>query len=177
MLDPMAGSGTTLVVLRLRGHVAIGFDTDPLARLISSVWCTDINPAAVLRERRRTELGRKSLETNPPGERLSRGADEETRLFVRYWFDLVNRRQLRAIADEISYVREIATRNALWCAFSRLIIAKARRVLRDGPFAQPTAPSPRQGPISTTSELSSSRPHGRRTCSLLRHCHSARGYH
>ena len=49
VLDPMAGSGTTLVVARSRGHAAIGFDTDPLARLISSVWCADMDATAVLR--------------------------------------------------------------------------------------------------------------------------------
>jgi hypothetical protein len=31
VLDPMAGSGTTLVTAKLRGHEAIGFDRDPLA--------------------------------------------------------------------------------------------------------------------------------------------------
>src|SRR2546423_11288763 len=37
VLDPMAGSGTTLVEARLRGRNAVGYDIDPLARLIAQV--------------------------------------------------------------------------------------------------------------------------------------------
>jgi SAM-dependent methyltransferase len=127
VLDPMAGSGTTLVVARTRGHLAIGFDTDPLAHLISSVWCADIVPTVVLRaaEKVQTEALARWREI-PQAEAYPDGADEETRSFVRYWFDVVNRRQLRALADEIGGIRSVPTRNALWCAFSRLIIAKAR---------------------------------------------------
>ena len=43
VLDPMAGSGTTLVHARAQGHQAIGCDTDPLALLIARAWCSDIN--------------------------------------------------------------------------------------------------------------------------------------
>jgi hypothetical protein len=54
------------------------------------------------------------------------GGDDETREFVRYWFDLTNRRQLRALSEGISIQRGETIRSALWCAFSKLIIAKAR---------------------------------------------------
>jgi DNA modification methylase len=37
VLDPMAGSGTTLVEAKLAGRNALGFDIDPLARLIAEV--------------------------------------------------------------------------------------------------------------------------------------------
>src|SRR5215510_14896885 len=37
VLDPMSGSGTTLVQARLMGRLAIGYDIDPLARLIAKV--------------------------------------------------------------------------------------------------------------------------------------------
>src|SRR5947209_8752942 len=43
VLDPMSGSGTTLAVARMRGHEVIGFDSDPLAVLISQVWCSHID--------------------------------------------------------------------------------------------------------------------------------------
>ena len=42
VVDPMVGSGTTLVEAVLRGRVAIGCDVDPLARLIAKVKATPI---------------------------------------------------------------------------------------------------------------------------------------
>jgi len=57
-------------------------------------------------------------------EAYPRGADDETKLFVRYWFDETNRRQLTALSRAISRVRNSAARDILWCAFSRLIITK-----------------------------------------------------
>src|SRR5258706_10546954 len=41
VLDPMVGSGTTAVVARAKGHYAVGFDSDPLAVMLSSTWCAD----------------------------------------------------------------------------------------------------------------------------------------
>src|ERR1043166_32695 len=55
ILDPMAGSGTTVVVSRLLGHEALGFDTDPLALLIARAWSSDVN-ADVLRKAARRVL-------------------------------------------------------------------------------------------------------------------------
>jgi hypothetical protein len=52
VLDPMAGSGTTLVTARLRGHEAIGFDRDPLAVLIARAWLTNVEVGKA-EERRR----------------------------------------------------------------------------------------------------------------------------
>jgi len=37
VMDPMAGSGTTLVEARLLGRNVIGYDIDPLARLIAQL--------------------------------------------------------------------------------------------------------------------------------------------
>src|ERR1700733_14140424 len=47
VLDPMAGSGTTLVTAKLRGHEAIGYDRDPLAVLIARSWLTDVTKTEV----------------------------------------------------------------------------------------------------------------------------------
>jgi hypothetical protein len=121
----MAGSGTTLVVARALGHESIGFDTDPLAVLLASVWCNDVRKTATLRVaekvcaravRRADSL---SLALAYPV-----NADEETRRFARYWFDRTNRRQLTALAESIHDVSDGRIRNVLWCAFSRLIITK-----------------------------------------------------
>ena len=44
VVDPMVGSGTTIVTARLNGHQAVGFDTDPLALLIAKAWSSDVDP-------------------------------------------------------------------------------------------------------------------------------------
>jgi hypothetical protein len=124
VLDPMAGSGTTMVIARMLGHEAIGFDTDPLAVLIAAVWCDDVDPATVMAAAERILAAAASWKSLAAREAYPVGADEECRAFVRYWFDPASRRQLAALAIEIQRVRNLMVRRLLWCAFSRLIIVK-----------------------------------------------------
>lgn len=125
VLDPMSGSGTTLAVARALGHHALGFDTDPLAILIARAWCANVDPERVelaaervLRRAEAIHLRIPVRDAYPPG------ADDETRRFIRYWFDPRNRRELAALATVILRVRAQEIRTVLLCAFSRLIIAK-----------------------------------------------------
>jgi DNA modification methylase len=125
ILDPMLGSGTTAVVARMKGHKAIGFDTDPLALLIAKSWVSNLNPKhfrsvakRVLAEAKTKYQSLKIGDAYPPG------ADSETKAFIRFWFDATNRRQLAALAASISEVKDSVGRTLLWCAFSRLIITK-----------------------------------------------------
>jgi len=125
VLDPMAGSGTTLVVARTLGHEAIGFDTDPLAVLLARVWCGDVSESSAQRVAERVlEVARKRARGLPLRDAYPPDAHDETREFVRYWFDDTNRRQLAALARAISDVQSGTVRGVLWCAFSRLIITK-----------------------------------------------------
>jgi len=141
VLDPMAGSGTVLAVARAHGHLAIGFDLDPLAVLLASVWTRTID-ANRLRDKATEVLDRAKAKFVQLPSRLAypRGADRETREFITYWFDDFTRRQLTALAGAIGDVRERASRELLWCGFSRLIITK-------------------QAGASLAMDLSHSRPH------------------
>lgn len=125
VLDPMAGSGTTLVTARAQGHKAVGFDTDPLAVLITRAWCSNIDKVK-LRKKATEVVVRARSHSNyiSFGEAYPRNADSETRKFTRFWFDSTNRRQLKALADAIFGVRDEQLRVLLWCAFSKLIITK-----------------------------------------------------
>jgi DNA modification methylase len=129
VLDPMSGSGTTLVCARSRGHRAIGCDTDPLALLIARAWCTDVEPeslkfrAKLVLERARTLNERLTADESYP-----KNADIETRRFIDFWFDQQNRRELSALATCISGVRARTERDLLWCSFSRMIISKTSGV-------------------------------------------------
>ncbi len=125
ILDPMAGSGTTLVAARLRGHKAIGFDRDPLAVLLASTWVADINADLVTQKGFQVlERARKRYAKLTSKDAFPIGADNETKEFVQFWFDSDNRKQLTALAASISAVRDQNVKNVLWCAFSRLIITK-----------------------------------------------------
>jgi hypothetical protein len=125
VLDPMMGSGTVLACARARGHEALGVDLDPLAVLIARVWTESLDCVAV------AYTGKRTLARARAGGVASRvlgsypdAADDETRAFMRYWFDVRARRQLTWLASAIRGISDDAIRRALWCAFSRLIIAK-----------------------------------------------------
>jgi len=125
VLDPMAGSGTVLAVARTLGHEALGIDLDPLAVLLAGVWTRTVN-AHTVREMASEVLATAkqkfdllSVRQSYPSE-----SDEETRKFIRYWFDGHARRQLVALSSSINIIRDPATRDLLWCALSRLIITK-----------------------------------------------------
>jgi hypothetical protein len=125
VLDPMLGSGTTIVAARLRGHRAIGFDTDPLAILMAKVWSSDMDAARLRREAIRVVEDAAERYTGLAWrEAYPAGADDETCAFVRFWFDGTSRRQLAALSAAISQVKNPANRDSLWCALSRLIITK-----------------------------------------------------
>jgi DNA modification methylase len=121
----MVGSGTTAVVARRLGHHAVGYDTDPLAVLIATAWCSDVPEHRVREAAKRIHRNAsRDYREIPLGEAYPPYADDETRSFTRYWFDETNRRQLAALAHEIHSRRDPHIRNLLWCAFSRLIITK-----------------------------------------------------
>jgi hypothetical protein len=125
VLDPMMGSGTVLAMARSKGHKGIGFDVDPLAVLIAKVWTTAFNPDEI-RDKANDVLdaAKENFKSLSERDAYPLHADEETRQFVRYWFDGYARRQLTALALTIGRLRCEITRNVLWCAFSRLIISK-----------------------------------------------------
>ncbi|HXC50656.1 MAG TPA: hypothetical protein VN634_07230 [Candidatus Limnocylindrales bacterium] len=119
----MMGSGTVLAVARARGHRAIGYDIDPLSVLIASVWTRSIDEAAVSKKAKDV-LSRAQVIFGSSDDDYPKNSDDETRRFMRYWFDKKCRRQLTALSQAIDRVRDTAIRDVLWCGFSRLIITK-----------------------------------------------------
>lgn len=125
VVDPMAGSGTTIVAARLHGHRAFGFDTDPLALLIAQASSCDINPDHLRRLAiQALKDAQRRYRSLTSGTAYPKHANEETRAFIRFWFDAVNRQQLTVLSTSIASVHDTNARAVLWCAFSRMIITK-----------------------------------------------------
>jgi DNA modification methylase len=126
VLDPMTGSGTVVAVARAKGHQAIGVDIDPLAVLLAGVWTRSIDPGEVNDKAEQVlDKAKAAFSSLKSGGAYPIGSDEETQKFIRYWFDDYARRQLTVLSNTIRRVQDEATRNALWCGFSRLIITKS----------------------------------------------------
>jgi DNA modification methylase len=128
VLDPMAGSGTTPAMAQRLGHNAVAFDTDPLAIKIAGAWCAKVDEIEFLQESIFVLHSAQAAEREYGGKGNVVFEDEETIKFSEFWFDPVARRQLAALAIEISAVRSKSVRLLLWCAFSRMIVTKEKGV-------------------------------------------------
>ena len=125
ILDPMAGSGTSLVIARALGHQAVGCDTDPLAVSIARAWCSEVySDKLTKRAKLVLEDAMKHAKEITPDEAYPFGADNETKQVISFWYDENNRIQLTALSNSISRVNDSNEKNLLWIAFSRLIITK-----------------------------------------------------
>jgi DNA modification methylase len=127
VLDPMQGSGTTVLEAYFTGRRSLGFDIDPLANIITTVKTTPINPLLVLQvsnsmlRKAATSVKERSLEIFLA---LEHRWDVETRQFVDYWFDTDTQIELMALTLEIERVSDPAIRNFLKAALSAIIITK-----------------------------------------------------
>ena len=142
VLDPMAGSGTTIVEAVLLKREAFGFDIDPLALRLCTVKTMWLDPQ---------ELEKKGLEiiegatTTGNSERLLRRElearfDIETREFLDYWFLPETQLELLSLILTIERTTESPVRDFFELVFSSAIIAKT-------------------GGVSLARDLAHSRPH------------------
>ena len=117
VLDPMVGSGTTLVEAALLGRRAWGADIDPLARLIAKAKATPVPTAS-------WDLAIEQVETGL----VEASGDASWRPdlpMLERWF-------LPSVATDLSRLRTLIStiycepevRDLLWVAFSALIIAR-----------------------------------------------------
>jgi DNA modification methylase len=117
VLDPMAGSGTTLVEGRLLGRQVWGVEIDPLTHRIAKAKATPVDPQAL------------DLATNTIGSLLLRGGlDDGWRPDLPNfdkWFHPRVAEQLAALRQAIHQVEaDPEVVNLLWVMFSSLIVAR-----------------------------------------------------
>jgi SAM-dependent methyltransferase len=124
ILDPMCGSGVVLRQAAMLDHEAIGFDIDPLAVLMSSVWTRrTIQPhirelgveiVKGARRYRKTHLDLPWVNTC-----------NETREFIEYWFEEGQRNDLASLVAAISRRSTDSKITQIFrLAVSRIIVTK-----------------------------------------------------
>ena len=141
VLDPMSGSGATLVEGWLLGRNVVGVDLDPLAVRQSLAKTTAVDPDTlsrfgvnVLAHAHELCAGYRAFDS------VAETWDQETRKFVDYWFLPQTQHELAALVLAIRAVTSLEMRRLLEVLFSSVIVTKS-------------------GGVSLARDLAHSRPH------------------
>lgn len=129
VLDPMVGSGTTLIEARLTGRHSIGYDIDPLARLIARVKSREVKDErikqaheTIMRRAKRDLAALRSVAVPAAVRERATPPDFPNR---DHWFSPEVSETLAILSYHISQTpMSIAARDFLWVAFASLILAK-----------------------------------------------------
>jgi len=135
VLDPMLGSGTTLVEAMLLNRKGIGIDIDPLALLQSEVKTHVVEPN-ILESVSKTIANQATISLMEGGypkdendiERYLVDYDEDTKKFFNFWFLPKTIAELNLLVEKINQVENGPLKKALEMAFSATIIQKSSGV-------------------------------------------------
>ena len=135
VLDPMCGSGVTLLEGWLARRSVVGVDLDPLARRQSRARTTalaphDVRGAGRSALQRAVELHAGNSHPANPLDVIRGGMDDPTRKFLDYWFFPETQRELAALILAIRAEPEPNLRNLLEVVFSSTIVTKSGGVSR-----------------------------------------------
>lgn len=132
VLDPMMGSGTTIVEALLAARRAIGLDLDPLAFLITQVKTTPISREQLTQagEKVLSEAATILLENDCIKQALAERFDPKTREFLSYWFHPETQRELMALVLAIEQTADLNIRRFLELTLSSIIVTKSGGVSR-----------------------------------------------
>ncbi len=128
VLDPMVGSGTTVLEGYLCQRKAVGFDIDPLALNITRVKTTPLNKDDLV------FIGKSILDNanfslqegrDELMKQMRDRYDEPTRKFFDQWFLKETQLELFALVQEIEQIQHVAVRSFFEVCFSAIIITKS----------------------------------------------------
>jgi DNA modification methylase len=108
IFDPFGGCGTTLVEAKLLGHKSIGFDINPVAKLITQTKTTPIKPRIL------TNYRNSFFEYYESAQKIS----YEHHPRIKYWFDDTTIEELDKIYFAIRKIKNYNVRRFFLCAFS-----------------------------------------------------------
>ncbi len=111
--DPFGGCGTTLVQSKVSGRKSIGFDINPVAKLITDTKTRAISPNKLIEAR---DLFVKKCEQY---EKKKKNITHNERVY--YWFDKKIVRKLDVIYLSILSIKDTETRRFFLCAFSHVL--------------------------------------------------------
>jgi DNA modification methylase len=130
VLDPMMGSGTTIVEALLEGRRGIGLDIDPLALRVSQAKTIPMSVDDLRDIGLKIVAHAQDLLANNSIERLMQKFDSRTKEFIDYWFYPNTQRELAALVLAIQTVDVSLVRRFLELTFSSIIVTKSGGVSR-----------------------------------------------
>jgi len=132
VLDPMMGSGTTIVESHIEGRIGMGLDIDPLSLQLSTVKVTplDIDRLQKAGESVMERANQIIRFENEAIEKYLNNFDESTKEFINYWFLQPTQNELTALYLAIQEIESATIKRFLELTFSSIIITKSGGVSR-----------------------------------------------
>ncbi len=114
VLDPFSGSGTVLLESIILGHDAMGADANPMARLITKVKTTSLNPDKLkyYLEKIISKASNKNLDLDYEPQKL---------LDWDYWFSEESKNSLKSIIVSVDKIRNSDVRDFFKVCFSNCV--------------------------------------------------------
>lgn len=120
VVDPFGGCGTTLVESKLNGRTSIGFDINPIAKLITQTKITPIDPLVL----QRSDDQFLAAYNNSPTHRINHHPR------IAYWFDDKTLIELNRIYSAINKISDASSKRFYLCAFSHILKNSSRWLMK-----------------------------------------------